>query len=780
MSIEADEAPQDIYLRWKGEIDLASNARGYKDWLNRGEKIVKRYRDDRGSGGESNSSTTTEGAKFNILWSNVQTLLPALYAKPPKAVVERRYLDRDKIGRLASTILERALTYEIDAGYFSGTIRRIILDRLLPGRGVAWVRYEPTFRAMPSKASEGKDDAADSAGMADEEEPAEGEGGYLQEEKISESVCLDYVDWRDFMTAGVRTWEECPWIARRVYMDRNELVERFGKKVGAAVTLDWHPSGDKSSSQADDRSAEKQRKAKVWEIWHKPAREVIWIADGYPDAPLDVKPDPLKLEGFWPTPKPLSATLTNDSLVPVPDYVEYQDQARELDDLTARIESLTKSIKAAGCYDASVPALARILDEGMDNQLVAVEDWAAFAQKGGLEGGISMLPIKDIANVLMQLYDARDRVKQVMFEVTGLSDIVRGQSAQGSAKTATEQRIKGQFASLRLNDMQGEVGRYVGDCLRIMGEIIAEHYSPMTLYLISGYEHYAQEQFGASATGGGLPAPQPPVPGMAPAPDPMQEAKQAFIEAIKLLRDDKLRGFRIDIEANSIIEPDQEAGKQAVVELFGALANFLPQALELGNQQPKLVPVVGKLILFGLRRFELGRDLESAFEQAIDDMEKAAANPQQKPSPEEIKAQAEIQKQQFETQRLQQQAQIDQQKGQQDLFMAKQKNAMDIERMRAELDIKREELEIKRQELAMKHQMMQIEAQAKTQVAAIDMENTERKAAIEADGMERQAKLSAEADERASEQNQAQHDNALEIMSEKTKQAKAKPRKAAK
>lgn len=771
----AEETPQEVYLRWQGEIELARKAKGYKDWITRGEKIVKRYRDDRTSGNESNTSDITQGVKFNILWSNVQTLMPALYAKAPKAVVERRYLDRDKIGRIASTILERALTYEIDTGYFSGTIRRVILDRLLPGRGVAWARYEAVFKPMPSKTvGEDASDLTEPSGMGDEEEGAEGEGAALpepaapQEKKVSETVCLDYVDWRDFITAGVRTWEECPWIGRRVYMDREELIERFGEKIGSSVTLDWSPNGDQKQT-TDDQNTQKQRKAKVWEIWHKPSREVLWIADGYPDGPLDTKPDPLGLEGFWPTPRPLCSTLTNDTLVPVPDYVEYQDQARELDDLTARIESITRSLKAAGCYDASYPALARILGEGMDNQLVPIDDWASFSQKGGLEGGISMLPIKELAAVLMQLYDARDRVKQVMFEITGLSDIVRGQ-AQGGARTATEQRIKGQFASLRLNDMQAEVGRYIGDCLRIVGEIIAEHYSPMTLYLISGYEQYAKEQFGLSATGNqpALPAPQgapqpgqpippqPQAPGVMPVPDPMIEARDAFVQAIKLLRNDKLRGFRIDIEAKSMIEPDQEAAKQAVVELLGALSTFLPQAMALGAQQPSLVPSIGKLLLFALRRFEAGRDLESTFEQAIDDMEKAAANPQQKPSPEEIKANAEMQKQQFESQRMEQQAQLDQQKGQQDLAIAQQKQAMDLERMQAELAIKHEEINLQREELEIKRQGMLLDAQIK----------------------ERQAQRVAEADDRQAERDQVQHDNALEVIEVKARQAK-KPKEMA-
>jgi hypothetical protein len=55
---------------------------------------------------------------------------------------------------------------------------------------------------------------------------------------------------------------------------------------------------------------------------------------------IDARDDPLGLEGFFPCPKPLYATTTSDTLVPVPDFVLYQDQAMELDILSDRIDGL--------------------------------------------------------------------------------------------------------------------------------------------------------------------------------------------------------------------------------------------------------------------------------------------------------------------------------------------------------------------------------------------------------------------------------------------------------
>src|SRR5262245_55454083 len=64
-------------------------------WIRRGREIVRRYRDERPSAAQATT-------RFNILWSNVQTLQPTLYARTPKPDVERRFRDQDPTGRLAA------------------------------------------------------------------------------------------------------------------------------------------------------------------------------------------------------------------------------------------------------------------------------------------------------------------------------------------------------------------------------------------------------------------------------------------------------------------------------------------------------------------------------------------------------------------------------------------------------------------------------------------------------------------------------------------------------
>jgi hypothetical protein len=800
-----DSPEQSAWQRWNDELELARKAKGFDQWHTRSKRIVKRYRAERGD--VSENSDDLEGARFNILWSNVQTLMPALFAKSPKPVVERRYLDRDDVGRTASVILERTLSYELDDGTYLSALKKGVLDRLLPGRGVVWIRYEPKFTPMPGKTQEVTSEAPIAAGMAPDADdsplagPQEATSDAPIEQVADESVVVDYIDWRDFMTSPARTWEEVWWVAKRVYMTREELVKRFGP-VGKEPTLDWSPV--ETSSSAVGQSTEgntKQRRAKVWEIWNKQARCVYWMAESYKDKLLDKKEDPLGLEGFWPVPKPLFATLTNDSLIPVPDYIEYEDQANELDDLTTRITNLVKTIKSCGVYDASVSELKRMFEEGFENELVPCDNMAEFSSKAGTNGmgHIWLLPIKDMAATLIQLYEARDRTKQVLYEVTGISDIVRG-SSQGAAKTATEQRIKGQFASMRLNDMQAEVARFARDTLRIMGEIIAEHFDPMTLFEISGFEQYAKEQWppevappppdpmmghnggppleapaaiapppavGAPAPGiasspGGGPMPPGMAPGMmAPPPDPnmlaMQKAADMFKKAVELLRNDKLRGFRIDIETDSIIEPDQQQMQQARSELMGAISQFLPQAMQAGAQSPELKPLLARLLMFFLRGFKASRDIESAFEQFIDDMTRDAAKPKPPPppTPDQIKAEMMKEQQANENKRREAQAMMDQknfeneqvakandarieqERSAAEFALEQQRQIAEIKAMADKQAIERERMEM---ELAFEERKLALQERAAQHAAAVKAASAEHSAAMQAKTAEKKAK----------------------------------------
>ena len=593
---------QAVAARWITELQLADKET--TTWVQRGRAIEKRYRDERAAIYDGAVSRTSATYKFNVLWSNVQTLMPAIYARPPRPVVGRRYRDRDPVGRAASQIIERGLSYQIECIDLHETVKQAVQDYLLCGRGQVWVRYEPKFAQMDADTQ--VDPGADQA-----VEPA------------YEEVEVDYVFWNDFQTSPARVWQEVRWVARRMYMTRAELRERFKDKPGLQrpmteaeidmVPLDWKPKH--LTDQDVDVQHQAFERAQIWEIWNKEDRTAYWVCEGYGARVLDQAEDPLGLEGFFPCPRPLMATTTNGTLVPVPDYAEYQDQADQLDDLTGRIAMVTKAVKVMGVYASAETEVARMFQEGTENQLIPITNWPAFVEKGGLGGVLSMLETERTAKVLRDLTEIRAVIKNDLYEITGIADIIRG-STQAN-ETATAQQIKGRYATMRLSDKQGEVARFVRDILRMMAEVMCEHFQPQTLLLMSDYDQ---------------------------SDDPGMEGMRKTIAAIQLIKNDKIRSFRIDIEDESTIAADDQQDKQSRIEFLTAVSGFLQQAVPAGQQVPELAPLLGKMLLFGVRAFRSGRDMETSIEDALAQMEQAqrAAQGQPKPpTPEEIAAQAE-------------------------------------------------------------------------------------------------------------------------------------------
>jgi len=608
-------APADDYPRWIAEIELYE--REAQRWHDRGRKIEKRYDDKR-------NTAEQQAVRFDILWSNIQTLLPALYAKNPKPEFERRFLQADPVARAVSQVLERCVSETLDCVDFKSLMRQALTDRLLPGRGTLWVRYVPHFKDEPETLEATTPESVEVDDDADATATAAPELDY-------EEVDIDYVHWRDFGHTVARTWQDVRGVWRIVYLEKRELEKRFGKELAARIPLDYEPADMKGVE-----GAEYARKARVYEIWDRTTRRALWLSKGYKDALLDEQDDPLGLSNFFPCPRPMFPNMSNDSLIPVPDYVHYQGQAKEIDDLTGRISLLTKAIKAAGVYDASSPAIARLLSEGVENQLIPVDSWGAFGEKGGLKGSMELLPMQDLATTLLDLYKARDAVKQDLYEITGMSDIIRG--ATDPNETATAQQIKSSFGSLRLDDQKDDVERFARDVVRIVAEIQAEHFELETLADMSGMAlmTQAEKQIAAQILkfGGTL-------------PDDIDEAfREATWEEVgALLRNDGARAFRLDVETDSTIKMDEQQEKQDRTDFLKTVGEFMQQGMQAAESNPLLAPLMGDMLMFVVRAFPVGRSLEAQIQSTVDALKKQAkqAEGQPKPNPVTIKANADAQ-----------------------------------------------------------------------------------------------------------------------------------------
>lgn len=635
-----------IARRWISEIELAEKAQA--PWRERGRRIIERYIEDR-----NETSTDVKARRFSLLWSNIQTLGPAVLARVPQAVVGRRWKDQDPVGRTASEVLERALNFAVDAIDLADVLTGLRDDYLLIGRGQAWVRYVPHLRTVEPGGE------TEQAGAV---EGQTGEGGEPYEVVAWEEVAVDRIGWADFIHSPARTWPEVRWVGRIVCMTRDELVARFGEAIGKAVPLDH---GREDDPGPDDQK-EQWAKAAIYEIWDKTTRRAVWISKGWTEGPLDLRDDPLGLQDFFPCPRPLLGTTGPSGLIPTPDYVYYESQARDINELTRRIGLLTDALKLRGFYAAGGETGKSLADlfTTETNTLIPVDSWAAFAERGGVGGLIEWVPLDMVTSTLQGCVQARSQLIDDVYQVTGIADIMRGDTDPD--ETATAQSLKSTWGSSRVRDKQKELARFARDLLRIMGQVIAAKFSPETLAAMTNVKLLPSpeaklalsQQLQARAQQAQLLAQQaqvmdrpPPPPSLPPAGAAAMLAAPTWAEVMALIRDNTLRAFRVEVETDSTIEPNDQEEKQRRVEFIQAVGEYVSRSMPALQLAPAMTPVICEGLKFLVRGFRVGREMEEVIDQALDQLQAGGLQPPQAqaapgkapgrdPQAEQMKAQA--------------------------------------------------------------------------------------------------------------------------------------------
>ncbi|TBG68048.1 hypothetical protein [Rhizobium leguminosarum] len=616
-----------VGAHWQQELERGQ--RYFKSWIDRCTKIEKIYL-------QQADQANAAKRRFPMLWANISVLQPAVYARVPQPVVERRFKDSQPVARMASELVERNLAFTADDADLDSLMRAVRDDFLLCARGTVWLRYEADFEPLDIGVEPSNAPTLDMQGD---------DGGPTPEQITDERVCIDYVHWSDFLHSPARRWKDVTWVARRVPMTDEEFDKRFPE---GRASLAANGAGSNHGTNQTER-AQNEGKTYVWEIWCKSENYTVWIAEGSPVA-LEVSEPPLKLARFFPCPRPAFGTLSTSSLIPVPDYVYYQGQCDEIDMLTKRINKLTDQLRLKVFYpsgDGSVsPAIEKAMRPDNDTVMVPIPEWAAFTDKGG-SNAIVTLPIDEVQKVIVVCIEVRKQLVEDVYQITGISDIVRGDTQ--ASETATAQRIKSQWGSIRIRDRQAELARFARDIVNLAGEIICDQFQPETLMLVSGIQlptaaqkqqvemqmqqqQMMQQQAAMRAQQMGQPAPPPQPPQLPPEMQKMME-QPTIDEVVQLLRNDSVRGFRIDIETDSTIEPDEDAEKQRRMEFVQMVGGFMQQAGAIAQQTPMLVPVMVETLLFAARGFRAGRQLENTLEQVGAQLSQSATAPKPPPEP---------------------------------------------------------------------------------------------------------------------------------------------------
>ena len=582
---QKEKSPSELHQYWQKELE-ACNQR-LKKYRKTGNRVVERFLDEGKRAGTAQKS-------LNLFHKNIKTVIDMMYGQVPTIDVSREHHDPDDdVARVAGLMYKRILEADVAGSQddFASALKGSLQDRLLPGMGAARVRY--TFESE-------KTSTIDPNTM----EPVESEA------MRDENCPIDYIHWQDLAWGWARTYKEIPWWGFRSWLDKEEVEARFGEKV--AQNLDYKkqsPSEDDYQGEFGNEQKDNVQKAEIWEFWQKKDKKVYWFSEGA-ELILDVKDDPLQLCGFFPMPRPMMANLTTSMFVPKADFTFAQDLYNEVDVLQNRISIITAAIKVVGVYDKSAgDSVGRMLKEGMENDLIPVDNWAMFAEKGALKGVIDWFPVETVVNTLQVLSTIQKEKIEQLYEVTGMSDIMRGGNTDQYTAAST-QGMKAKMGSIGIQALQDDFARFASELEGLKAEVISKHFS--------------KESIVKQSNAGFLP----------------EADKPKVAQALELMQSPDIK-WRVNIKPESISMIDYAQIKQERTEFLMAMAQFIQSASGAVSAVPGSMPILLELMKWTMTGFKGAEYLEGTFDQAIEMSKQPPPQEDKGPSPEEAKMQIE-------------------------------------------------------------------------------------------------------------------------------------------
>lgn len=585
----------------------------FRDWNANCEVMDRIYgRDGYGAAGRMllDDGWSWQDSALDLFWSSYEVLKPAVYARPPQPVVAPLFKDNNQLHTTTAELLERCAVSVFKRTDINDVMIAARDDLIFTGRGALWLTYE---------VKAGK-----------------------------HSVCVEHKDRLDFLHEPARKWAEVGWVAGAAWLTKKEMRKRFSKTSGTAYqNAKYSLYRDDDNRDTENRST--ARKCKVWEVWHRADDKVYWVTEGV-DVYLDEDKPHLDLTDFFPCPKPAYATLKRRSLIPAPDYERYAVHFQKISELTRRIYSLLDAVKMKGIVAGGGDlgeAIQSLLRDDSDEVVIPVPAAALVANGGGEL--VVWLPLDMLANAIKGLIDARGQLINDFYELSGISDIMRG--ATEAEETLGAQELKSQYGSVRVREKSCELQRVAADAVKIAAEIVAEKFPQDELLAMSQMELLPRKAIEKRVTDIEAAAKQElealgaKVQEMAPQQgqeaDPQQaqamleQAQQEILaryapmleeaeqrvpveDVMKLLRDDRARQFVFEIESSSTILTDELQEKRSrneFLEVFAGAQQALAGLTAMGEPGAKLA---GSFLKFVVAPYRAGRDLDGAIDEFVD------------------------------------------------------------------------------------------------------------------------------------------------------------------
>jgi hypothetical protein len=532
-----------------------------KDWMDDAEDAECAY-----LAGQTDDISKTV-PEWNILHSNVETIVPAIYNSTPNPDIRPRHSTAGdapmaQAVKDVANLYERGISMQIDDNRLDAEMEALAQDVFVAGRGIMRMRFDADVEDIVEQ-------YPDETGQIIEVPTGE-------QRVVNERVLYENVAWRDYREGPAKRWRDVPWVAFRHFISEAELERIRDEDM-------WNAQRDKN-----EKAEDQEKDVDVWEIWCRESGKVFFITEEKMMV-LNVEDDPLGLPGFFPCAQPVQPITATGKRIPVCPYKIYKTQAEELNRISKRIMAILAGIKVRGGVASAAEAISQIAQAG-DNELIPLADVEGLIASGGIDGAVLWWPIDKAIVVLKELYVAREQIKSSIYEITGISDIIRGHGA--ASETATAQQIKTEWGSLRIKKMQRLIERQVRDAFVITAEIMSRHFSPEGLFKAAG---------------------------MPPDPQLMQMVQGG------------LDHYRIDVESDSTVRADTSQKREEMARFLEGTGQFFSVMAPIVAQAPQGAGVLAELYGAFTAQFNLGKTAEDAITEMVEMARQMSQQPQDDP-----------------------------------------------------------------------------------------------------------------------------------------------------
>lgn len=610
-----------------------------RDWIKEVKDAWREYQGEN-TDGKYRKLEFYNANNYQRYWADTEIMLPGLYTQTPRTVGRPRFVN-DPVSKTGAIMIQRFAEYLIANDYFDRNMKSTALEFLHASRATARLFFESRIVKRTKRVYLYEVQAAPESEQGESGESAQQEASEPQQPQMilvdkngneppQDSVIdedelgmpfyevegqeEDSVDPRVYtrpirfdeivISCGARYYDDIWAIGYKITITRKKAARMFGSIIDEI-------SNDASDSENVKATSDSKAKPDAnlftyWEWWDKEQRDtdnaVSFVHEKLKDKFLRQIKDPYSLRGFFPSPCFVVANERYCDQYPSPDYTQTRDLYEHLHVLMKRMNAITRAIRGIGIYDASKTELSALFTETADGNGIAVANYKDMLANGSVDQLVWFPPYDRLATTLKTLQDVFALAKQELDELRGISDIIRGQSDPNTSATA--EKIKRQSLINRQALREQDMDRFVRDIIEMMIDL--------------GLKTFTENQF-KEAIGFAYLEP---------------EDQQRFGQAYDMLKDDKSRMVRIDIETDSTRADAEQEDVQAATQFMDAVSKYLQNTVVAVEQNPDVGPLMYKLLQMVMGAFDLGKMAQDELKESFDKIFQKLNNPP-KPTPPE-------------------------------------------------------------------------------------------------------------------------------------------------